>query len=232
MDSGQQLSADRKITLLVADDHAIVRRGLITLLTLNERMQVVGEAENGRGAVELAARLEPDVVLMDISMPVLNGLEATRQIRKQLPDVRILILTAHDNEEYILDVVRSGANGYVLKNCSAEVLFDAIQSIHSGHAFFSPSVSKILVNDYLKAKASGSNVGGVPNSDPRLTAREREVLQLVAEGETHQRIAGILHISVRTVDTHCNNIMKKLDIHDTAGLVTYAIKNGILILPR
>ncbi len=187
MDSGQQLSADRKITLLVADDHAIVRRGLITLLSLNERMQVVGEAEDGRAAVELAARLEPDVVLMDISMPVLNGLEATRQIRKQLPDVKILILTAHDNEEYVLDVVRSGANGYVLKNSSAEDLFYAIQSVHSGHAFFSPSVSKILVNDYLKSRASGSNGGAAPKSDPRLTAREREVLQLVAEGETHQR---------------------------------------------
>lgn len=232
MDTGQHLTADHKITLLVADDHTIVRRGLITLLSLNERFHVVGEAEDGRVAVELAARLEPDVVLMDISMPALNGLEATRQIRKQLPGVRILILTAHDNEEYVMEVVRCGANGYLLKNSSAEDLFNAILSVHSGHAFFSPSVSKVLVDNYLKSTASEAGSNSAPRNDPRLTSREREVLQLVAEGETHQHVAEILHISVRTVDTHCNNIMKKLDIHDTAGLVTYAIKNGILILPR
>lgn len=232
MDAVQDQTAGRKITLLVADDHTIVRRGLITLLSLHERMQVVGEAEDGRAAVELAARLEPDVVLMDISMPALNGLEATRQIKKQLPHARILILTAHDNEEYVLEVVRSGANGYLLKSSAAEDLYNAILSVHSGHAFFSPSVSKILVNDYLKSAGSDAAGSSVSRNDPRLTAREREVLQLVAEGDTHQQIADILHISVRTVDTHCNNIMKKLDIHDTAGLVTYAIKNGILILPR
>ncbi len=232
MDSGQHITAEQKITLLVADDHTIVRRGLISLLSLYERLQVVGEAEDGRAAVELAARLEPDIVLMDISMPVLNGLEATRKIRKQLPDVKVLILTAHDNEEYVLEVVRSGANGYLLKNSAAEDLYNAILSVHSGHAFFSPSVSKILVDDYLKSTASEGSSNAVPRNVSRLTSREREVLQLVAEGETHQRVAEILNISVRTVDTHCNNIMKKLDIHDTAGLVTYAIKNGILILPR
>lgn len=232
MDTVQDQKAGQEITLLVADDHTIVRRGLITLLSLHERMKVVGEAEDGRVALELATRLEPDVVLMDISMPGLNGLEATRQIKKQLPHVKILILTAHDNEEYVLEVIQSGANGYLLKNCAAEDLYNAILSIHSGHAFFSPSVSRILVDDYLKSTKSDGSGTTPSRNEPRLTAREREVLQLVAEGETHQQIAEILHISVRTVDTHCNNIMKKLDIHDTAGLVTYAIKNGILILPR
>ncbi len=195
-------------------------------------MEVVGEAADGRVAVELADRLEPDIVLMDISMPALNGLEATRQIRKQSPGVKILILTAHDNEEYVREVVRSGANGYILKNCAAEDLYNAIVSIQSGHAFFSPSVSKILADDYARSAGPDGSGGSASKIDPRLTAREREILQLVAEGETHQRIAETLHISVRTVDTHCNNIMKKLDIHDTANLVTYAIKNGILILPR
>lgn len=228
----QHLTAESKITLLVADDHTIVRRALVSLLSLNERMQVLGEAEDGRAAVELASQLEPDVVLMDISMPGLNGLEATRQIRRQCPDVKILILTAHDNEEYVRGVVQCGANGYLLKTSQAEDLYNAIISVYSGHAFFSPAVSKILLDDYLKGSTLEGDAASAPRHDPRLTAREREVLQLVAEGDTHQRIADILHISVRTVDTHCNNIMKKLDIHDTAGLVTYAIKNGILILPR
>ena len=231
-DSAQRQTPDDKISLLVADDHTLVRRGLVSLLSLHERMQVVGEAADGRAAVEIAARLEPDVVLLDISMPGLNGLEATRQIKKLSGKIKILILTAHDNEEYVLEVVRSGANGYLLKNSAAEDLYNAILSVHSGHAFFSPSVSRILVDDYLKSNNPEGANQSAPKVDPRLTAREREVLQLVAEGDTHLQIAEILHISVRTVDTHCNNIMKKLDIHDTAGLVTYAIKNGILILPR
>jgi DNA-binding NarL/FixJ family response regulator len=232
MDTAFHSTAGRKISLLIADDHTLVRRGLVSLLSLDERVQVVGEAADGRAAVELAVQLEPDVILMDISMPTLNGLEATRQIKKQIPHVKILILSAHDNEEYVIDVVRSGANGYLLKTSASEDLVNAILSVHSGHAFFSPSVSKILVDDYLKSSPHEKDGGAGSKLDPRLTAREREVLQLVAEGETHQRIAEILHISVRTVDTHCSNIMKKLDIHETAGLVTYAIKNGILILPR
>jgi two-component system response regulator NreC len=232
MSSPLHPEASQKIRLLVADDHTIVRRGLISLLSLNERLEVIGEADDGRAAVELTARLEPDVVLMDISMPSLNGLEATRQIKKQSPGVKVLILTAHDNEEYVLEVVHCGASGYLLKTSPAEDLYTAIQSVHSGHAFFSPSVSKILMDDYLKSAAPVMSGSTPPRPDSRLTAREREVLQLVAEGATHQHIAETLHISVRTVDTHCHNIMKKLDIHETASLVTYAIKNGILILPR
>lgn len=221
------------ISVLVADDHTIVRRGLVSILSLADGIEVVGEAADGMVAVERALELEPDVVLMDINMPVLNGLEATRKIKKAASHIRILVLSAHDNEEYIIQVIRSGANGYLLKNSSAEDLFAAIRSVHTGHAFFSPSVSKIILESYLKASGSpveSAEAGGAGES--RLTSREREILQLVAEGKTHQQIGDLLRISVRTVDTHCNNIMKKIDIHDSAGLATYAIKNGIVILPR
>ena len=223
----------KSITILIADDHALVRRGLVSLLSLAEGMTVVGEASDGRAAVDLARDLAPDVVLMDISMPGLNGLEATRYIRKDSPHAKVLVLSAHDNEEFVLQVVRSGANGYLLKNSSAEELFAAIRAVHSGHAFFSPSVSRILLDSYVQSGAGTSTatpVHSVPES--RLTPREREVLQLIAEGKTHQETADVLHISVRTVDTHCNNIMKKLDIHESAGLVVFAIKNGISIPPR
>jgi DNA-binding NarL/FixJ family response regulator len=221
------------IRVVVADDHTIVRRGLVSLLSLAEGIQVIGEADDGMAAVERAMELDPDVVLMDINMPMLNGLEATRKIKKDAPHIKILVLSAHDNEEYIIQVIRSGANGYMLKNSSAEDLFSAIRSVYTGHAFFSPSVSKVILESYLKVSESpqpDSGVESVPES--RLTGREREILQLVAEGKTHQTVANILHISVRTVDTHCNNIMKKLDIHESAGLVTYAIKNGIVMLPK
>jgi DNA-binding NarL/FixJ family response regulator len=222
-----------RITVLVADDHTIVRRGLVSLLSLGEGIEVVGEAADGRVAVDLALQLEPDVVLMDVSMPVLNGLEATSRIKKQAPHIKVLILSAHDNEEYVLHVVRSGANGYLLKNTSSEDLYAAIRSVHGGHAFFSPSVSKIIVDTYLKnVPQPAANGKNEVQSETRLTSREREIVQLIAEGNTHQKIADMLHISARTVDTHSNNIMKKLGIHDSAGLVTYAIKNGIVILPR
>lgn len=219
------------IGVLVADDHTIVRRGLVSLLSLDEGIEVVGEATDGRVAVDRAAELDPDVVLMDISMPGLNGLEATRLIKKQMPHIKVLVLSAHDKDEYILNVVRSGANGYLLKNTSAEDLYAAIRAVHSGHAFFSPSVSKVLLDSYMDGGKPDEDSGAV-QTEQRLTPREREILQLIAEGKTHQETATLLHISVRTVDTHCVNIMKKLDIHESAGLVRYAITNGIVILPR
>ena len=219
-----------RIRVLVADDHTIVRRGLVSLLALGEGIDVVGEAADGRTAVDRALELEPDVVLMDVSMPALSGLEAASRIRKKSPKIKILILSAHDNEEYVLQVVRSGANGYLLKNTSAEDLYAAIRSVYGGHAYFSPSVSKIIADELLRGARTDDGEAEEPTS--RLTAREREIVQLIAEGRTHQQIGEALHISSRTVDTHCNNIMKKLDIHDSAALVAYAIKNGIVILPR
>ncbi len=216
----------RRIRVLVADDHTIVRRGLTSLLSLAEGIEVVAEAENGREAVEKASLLLPDVVLMDVSMPLLNGLEATEQIKRKQPDIKILILSAHDNEEYVTQVVESGANGYLLKNIAAADLFRAIRGVHAGEDFFSPVVSGAI------AARSRPEEGNISRGRSRLTAREREVLQLVAEGNHHQRIADLLNISVRTVDTHCNNIMRKLDLHDRANLATYAINNGIVRLPK
>jgi DNA-binding NarL/FixJ family response regulator len=223
----------KKISILVADDHTIVRRGLVSLLGLNPDFEIVGEAINGQMAIQLSLEKEPDIVLMDISMPILNGLEATEQLKKLAPHVKVLVLSAYDNEEYILQVVNSGAHGYLLKNSSPEQLSEAIVAIYNGQAFFSPYVSKVIADCFVRqtSKAGEADVQESANSG-RLTSREREILQLIAEGKTHNEIANLLHISVRTVDTHKHNIMQKLDLHDTASLVTYAIKNGILILPK
>ncbi len=220
-----------KIRVFVADDHNIVRRGLISILSLMEDVEVVGEAEDGRTAVEEVLNVVPDLVLMDVSMPNLNGMEATRRIKNRKPEIRVLVLSAHDNEAYVLESLRSGANGYILKNTSADDLHAAIRVVNSGQAFFSPGISKILAEDYVRRVTDPSNTETIPPPNgPRLTNREREILQLIAEGLSHQQISDQLHISIRTVDTHRNNIIQKLDIHDAAGLVTYAIKNGILIL--
>lgn len=224
------MNAERKITILIADDHTIVRRGLVSLLSLSDDFEIVGEAENGREAVDLTVSKDPDVVLMDIGMPILNGLEATRQIRKLAPHVKVLVLSGYDNDDYILQVIQCGANGYVLKNSLLEDLFTAIRSVKKGQAFFSPSVSKVIVDSYMGRPSSGGRADSKPGRS--LTTREREILQLIAEGHLHQKIADRLNISVRTVDTHRNNIMKKLDLHDTASLVTYAIKNGIVIMQQ
>lgn len=213
----------RRIRVLVADDHTIVRRGIVSLLSLAEGIEVIAEAENGREAAEKSLLLGPDVVLMDVSMPLLNGLEATERIKKKRPETKVLILSAHDNEEYVAQVVRCGANGYLLKNTSADDLFRAIRAVHGGEDFFGPFVPALM---------SVPSEGGESRAGTRLTGREREILQLVAEGHHHQQIADLLSISVRTVDTHCNNIMRKLDLHDRASLATYAIKNGIVILPK
>jgi DNA-binding NarL/FixJ family response regulator len=225
------LKSGKKISVLIADDHTIVRHGLVSLLSLSDEFDVVGEAENGRDAVDLTLRTDPDVVLMDIGMPILNGLEATRQIKKLAPQVKVLVLSGYDNDEYILQVIQCGANGYVLKNSLLEDLFTAIRSVNKGQAFFSPTVSKVIVDSYVGRPAPSGQPGQKPVTRP-LTTREREILQLIAEGHMHQQIAERLKISVRTVDTHRNNIMKKLDLHDTASLVTYAIKNGIVIMER
>jgi DNA-binding NarL/FixJ family response regulator len=206
-----------KIATLLVDDHELVRRGLRALLEAEDDIAVVGEARDGRQAVAMAVDLRPDVVVMDIAMPLLNGLEATRQILAALPAVRVLILTAHSDEEYVDRVTRLGAVGYVLKQSSLEDLAGAIRTARAGAPFFSPSLSR------------SAHHGGVATPPkPVLTSRETEVLQLIAEGKANKQTGAQLGISVKTVEKHRQSLMAKLDIHDVAGLTRHAIAVGII----
>ena len=224
------MSPQKKITVIIADDHTLVRRGLVALLSLNSAIEIIAEVGDGRAAVALALEKKPDVVMMDLSMPNLNGFEAIRQIKKQAPSTRILVLSAYDNEEYVQQTVQCGADGYMLKSTSPEELSTAIKTVCSGKQFYSPSVARYAEDARLNKFAASGDPGTKLLSG--LTTREREILQLIAEAHSHQEIAEMLHISVRTVDTHRNNIIQKLGLHDTASLVTYAIKNGIVIIHR
>jgi len=212
-----------KIRILLADDHTLMRSGIRALLEDEPGLTVIGEAEDGRSAVAQACRLEPDVVIMDIAMPLLNGLEATRQIRQQCPRVRVLILSMHDNEEYIRQVLEAGAMGYILKDAAARELISAIRSVYRGEAVLSPAVTRLVIEDYLRW-------GGARPQDESdgLSPREREVLQLIAEGYTNKQIAEILSISIKTVQAHRNNLMGKLDLHDRGELIKYAIQKKII----
>jgi two-component system response regulator NreC len=212
------------VRVLLAEDHTIVRKGLRSLLDGEAGIEVIGEAEDGREAVEKVQQLLPDVVLMDIAMPGLNGLEATRQIKKRFPEVQVLILTMHANEEYIFQILRAGASGYVVKQAAPTELISAIWAAYRGDSFLSPSISKTIIQEYIRqAEAMAEK-----DSYDKLTNREREVLQLIAEGRSNREIAGLLHISVKTVETHRANLMDKLDIHSTAELTQYAIQKGMI----
>jgi DNA-binding NarL/FixJ family response regulator len=214
------------IRVLLAEDHTIVRKGLRSLLEDEADIEVVGEAEDGREAVRMTQRLLPDVVLMDISMSGLNGLEATRQIKKRFPEVNVLILTRHAGEEYILQILRAGASGYVVKKAAPKELVSAIQAVYRDGSFLSPSISRTVIEEYIRQAEATTG----QDSYGRLTPREREVLQLVAEGRSNREIAELLHISVKTVDNHRANLMDKLDIHSTAELTQYAIRTGVISL--
>jgi DNA-binding NarL/FixJ family response regulator len=209
-----------KIRVLIVDDHAILREGIHALLALQDDIEIVGEAADGREAVDKARQLEPDVILMDVAMPLMDGLEATRRIRKENPKAKILILTQYDNKEYVLSSIKSGASGCVPKRAVASELVSAIRAVHQGDSFLYPSVTKFLVEDYLQRV----------EEDPydRLTAREREVLKLVAEGRTNREIAGLLSVSVKTVLGHRTNLMEKLGIHNRTELIKYAIRKGLI----
>lgn len=210
--------------VLIAEDHTIVRKGLRSLLEGVEGIQVVGEAQDGREALQKVEQLLPDVVLMDITMPLLNGLEATRQIKKLFPQVQVLALTMHANEEYIFQALRAGAAGYVVKEAAPEDLVLAIQAVWRGDSYLSPSVSAKVIGQYVRRAEEAKE----PDSYEKLSDREREVLQLIAEGHANREIAEMLHISVRTVETHRANIMAKLDLHSTAEVVQYAIRKGVI----
>jgi DNA-binding NarL/FixJ family response regulator len=212
-----------KIRILLADDHTILRDGIRALLADEPDMVVVGEAEDGHTAVKLAGELEPDIVLMDIAMPLLNGLEATRQIKHNRPQIKLLILTMHDDEEYIRQVLAAGALGYVLKYAAANELLGAIRAVHQGEAVLSPAITRLVIEDYLR----WADIQPEQTAND-LTPREREVLQLIAEGYTNKQIADILCISIKTVQAHRTNMMQKLDLHDRGELIKYAIQKKII----
>jgi len=216
----------KKVRLLIADDHKIFRQGIKKLLEEEQDLQVVGEAADGREVVKKATELKPDIILMDIAMANLNGLEATKQIKKVLPESKIIMLTMHKNEEYVLQSFQAGASGYILKEGAVEELVSAIRSIHADKSFLSPTVSKTLVDAYLRKMETGKT----ETPFDLLTDREREVLQLIAEGFTNREVAKQLFISVKTVEAHRAHIMQKLNIHDIAKLVKYAIQKGLVDL--
>lgn len=213
-----------KITLLLVDDHEIFRAGLRMLLQAQPDMQIVGEADTGRAAIAKAKELAPDVVLMDISLPDLDGFEATRQIKRALPNAAILALTMHESDEYFFKMLDAGASGYVPKKAAPTDLVSAIRVVHEGGVFLYPSVAKALVRDYMGRVAEG----GERETFDGLTDREQEVLKLIADGLTNQDIADKLTISVKTVERHRANIMAKLNMHSRTELVKYAIRKGLI----
>ena len=213
------------IRVLLADDHALFREGVRSLLQTQPDIEVVGEVDDGRSAVREALALRPDVVLMDITMPQLDGIEATRQIAQRAPAVRVLVLTMHDNEDVFLRALGAGAAGYVLKRSGGHELMSAIRSTHEGNTYLSPYLAKALMSDYLEHIDRGAPE---PSPPKRLSAREQEILKMIAEGQSSREIAEALHLSVKTVHNHRTRLMTKLDIHRQADLVRYAIRLGMV----
>lgn len=215
----------KQITVLLAEDHAIVRQGLCALLNTDGDFTVVGEARTGREAVEMARTLRPDVTLMDIAMPVLNGLEATRQILAANPAAKVVILSAQSDDAYVEGMNHAGAAGFLEKQTSAEILTKAIREVAKGNTFFSPAIAKRMRDTLQKPR---DRDGVLKGNGLRLTSRESEVLQLVAEGMANKQVAAELGISIKTVEKHRQHLMDKLNIHDTAGLTRYAISAGVI----
>jgi len=215
----------KRITVLLAEDHMIVREGFRKMLELEDDFEIVGEAQDGRAAVALVKKFHPEVVLMDIAMPLLNGLEATRQILKVVPTTKVLMLSAHSDEAYVKNATDSGAMGFLLKQTSAYEVCRAIREISKGETFFSPSISKRLDH---QNKKSPDRAGLPIRKNIELTSREMEVLQLIAEGKANKETASELGISIKTIEKHREHLMDKLDIHDTAGLTRYAISTGVI----
>jgi two-component system response regulator NreC len=211
------------IRILLADDHTLMRSGIKALLEDEPDIAIVGEAEDGREAVKLAHMLRPNLVLMDIAMPLLNGLEATRQIKREHPEIKILVLTMYEHEEYFRQVLEAGASGYIIKRAAASELVAAIRAVNGGESVLSPAITRYLLDDYLSGESKQEL------DDPNaLSPREREVLQLIAEGNTSREIAEILNLSVKTVQSHRTNLMRKLDLHDRGDLIKYAIQKKII----
>lgn len=210
------------IRVLIADDHTIMRAGLRSLLEKEDQIEVVAEAENGRRAVQLAIEHKPDVVVMDVSMPDLNGIEATSQVLASLPEAKVIALSMHTDKRFVMGMLRAGASGYLLKDCAYQELASAIVSVASNKKYLSPDIAGLVIEDSL--------YGGQQEEETvssKLSAREREVLQLIAEGWSTRQIASHLYVSVKTIETHRRQIMKKLDLHNIADLTKYAIREGL-----
>ncbi len=217
---------NKKQRILIVENHALLRTGLRLLLSQDPALEVVGEADNGRDAVNMAGRLMPHLVVMDLNMPGMNGIEATRNIKQRSPETRVLVLTIHKTDEYIHESLRAGADGYILKDSTHHELSAAIHSILGGKIYLSPDISEKVVCAYRTPK----NPSGISSSWDTLTSREREVLKLVAEGHPNKYIAEYLCLSVKTVEKHRSNLMKKLDLHNASSLTAYAIEKGLVIL--
>jgi DNA-binding NarL/FixJ family response regulator len=216
----------QKIKVLLADDHTVVRQGLRALLAAEEDIEIVGEAGDGRSAVQLVKKMMPDVALIDIAMPQLNGLEATRQITRSVPSTKVLILSSYSDDEYVQQLTEAGAAGYLIKQTAANDLLKAIREAHKGNAYFSPSIAKRLRDQCREAFVNGGQPAR--RRTDNLTTREAEVLQLIAEGRANKQIAAELCISIKTVEKHRQQVMNKLGIHDVAGLTRHAIAKGII----
>jgi RNA polymerase sigma factor (sigma-70 family) len=215
-----------KAKVLLVEDHIVVRQGIKALLSDESYLEIVGEADNGREALNLVGELQPDVVLMDISMPGLNGIEATRQIGQLYPNIKIVILSMHATEEYVFQVLQAGASGYVLKQSDSSEVITAIRAALSGGSFLSPPISRAVIEDYVRR----AEVRGQREDLNLLTSREREVLQLLAEGLPNREIAKQLNISVKTVETHRSNMMNKLEVNNKTELIRYAYRKGLVAL--
>ncbi len=212
--------------ILLADDHEIVRRGLCALLRAQPDWEVCGEASNGREAVEKALQLKPEVVILDIGMPTLNGLDATRQILHANPQIKVLILTLYDSDQVVQEVLNAGARGFLLKSDAARDLVAAVEALRRDKIYFTPKVASMVLEGYLRRDNNGTPVAAPTRS--RLTPREREVVQLLAEGKSSKEVAVTLGLSVKTAETHRSNIMRKLELHSVSDLVLYAVRNNIV----
>lgn len=213
------------IRILLADDHTVIRKGLRALLERQPEFSVVAEAADGREAVDIAEATNPDVAVIDIAMPNLNGIEAARRITERRPETAVVILSMHADEGYVLRALKAGARGYLLKDSPEDALLQAIRAVHAGKAFFSPEVSRMLAEDYMRQMGQR----GVEDSYELLTSREREVLQMLGEGKSNKDVATQLNLSIYTVETHRANILEKLNLHSTAEMILYAVRKGVVI---
>lgn len=212
------------IKILIADDHQLFREGLINLLSSNTNIEIIAQAENGKQSIEMSKRLNPDIIIMDIGMPIVNGIEATGILQTEAPKVKVIALTMHSEKHFIKGMLEAGASGYLFKNCTYEELIDAINTVHSGKKYLSDEITEFIIGDYIGSPKD------IQDSDIKLSEREHEILKLFAEGKTSREISEQLFISVKTVGTHKQHILEKLNLNSTTDIVKYAIKKGIISL--